>query len=417
MTIRMLITWCIVFLAGFQTISAFGQKSRKLHDVAILNDTLDSICQTFIDDKRIAGGVCMIQDKTGIFYQHAFGMQSIEDRIPMTLNSLFRIASMTKPLTSLAVLILVDEGFLSLDDNVSDYIPQIDKLLVETRDGRIERQKMPVTIRHLLTHTSGLRSAADPWFKQNSIHFHEASSLAEFVNLLLKAPLISQPGEEFNYAMNNDVCARIIEVITGSNFGQFLDERILTPLQMSNTSFIVSPEDLPRLSSVYQINRDSFVLIEGRNPVQSNFARGNGHLVSSAGDYMNFLKMLLNDGAFNGKRIISKSGLQKLWEDILPSQIQLKVGSTAFPDSGFGLSVAVSRGSRDHWKSLPVSFENLFRHLPAGSFSWPGIVNTYFWVDPDHKIAGVVLSQMVDPLKSSHFQIFTQAFYTYFLGH
>ncbi|MCB0669714.1 MAG: beta-lactamase family protein [Saprospiraceae bacterium] len=417
MTIRILSTYCLVFLVGFQSTRVFGQERQELDNIPIVKEALDSICQTFIESKRVAGGVCMIQDKTGIFYQNAFGMQSIEDRIPMTLNSLFRIASMTKPLTSLAVLILVDEGLLSLDDNVSDYLPQIADLPVRTRDSRIERQKMPVTIRHLLTHTSGLRSAADPWFEQNNIPFNEASSLREFVDLLLKAPLISQPGEEFNYAMNNDVCARIIEVITGSDFGLFLNERILIPLQMYSTSFIVSAEDLPRLSSVYQIRRDSFVLIEGRNPVQSNFARGNGHLVSSAGDYMNFLKMLLNDGAFNGKRIISKSGLQKLWEDILPSQIQLKVGSTAFPDSGFGLSVAISRGSRDHWKPLPVSFENLFRHLPAGSFSWPGIVNTYFWVDPDHKIAGVVLSQMVDPLKSSHFQLFTQAFYTHFLGH
>jgi CubicO group peptidase (beta-lactamase class C family) len=387
-------------------------------DFSLVNaKLLDSVCQDFVNKNLLSGGVCIIAHEGKVIYNNAYGMQNLEENQLMQVNSLFRIASMTKPLTSVALLMLVAEGKIALKDRASQFIPRIGELKVGNNDEDLVSPHRQITIRDLLMHTSGTRSRGDQWFKEHGVDLASATSLQEYVDLLLSAPLVFHPGEGFNYAMNNDICARIIEIVSGQNFGQFLKERLLDPLEMNSTWFIVPEEEISRLSSIYDHVDGHLVLIEGKEPVQSSFPRGNGQLVSTAGDYMNFLQFVLDGGLFKGNRLLPEEVIGELYKDNLVSHIQLKVGSTVFPNTGFGLSVAISRGSSGPWKPMPVEFANLFQHLPAGSFLWPGITNTYFWVDPKHKISGVVLSQMVNPLKASNFQIFTQTFYQQFLNH
>lgn len=381
-----------------------------------LKQQLDHAGQQFVDIGYISGGVSMIAHKGKMVYQKAFGMQSIEEDQSMQLNSLFRIASMTKPITTVALLLLVEEGKINLDDKAEKYLPQFAKIKVLQSDGRLVKPKRQVTIRHLLMHTSGTRNRGDAWFRANNVNFASVTSLEEYVDLLLKGPLVFHPHEGFNYAMNNDICARIVEIVTQQNFGVFLKQRILKPLEMNNTWFIVPQEELHRLSSIYRSNDSQLSLVEGKEAVQSKFPRGNGQIVSTAGDYMNFLQMLLDGGIFKGKQLIKKETLKLMTEDNLPAGIPLKVGRTEFPNTGFGLSVAISRRKSQPWKPMEIQFPNLFQHLPEGSYLWPGVTNTFFWVDPKNKITGIVLSQSVNPGEKGNFQEFTQTFYQHFFN-
>ena len=382
-----------------------------------LEKHLDEASRQFIEAGYFSGGVNMVAYKGNIIYQKAFGRQSIEEGLPMQLNSLFRIASMCKPFTTVAVLLLVEEGKIKLDDPAEKYLPQFSNIKVLTPDGRLQPPKQVVTIRHLLMHTSGTRSRSDEWYKQKGINCSAAPTLEEYVDLLLQAPLVFHPGEGFNYAMNNDICARIVEIITQQNYGDFLNERIFKPLEMNSTWFVVPENELGRLCSIYAYNDGVLELVEGKEAVQSSFPRGNGQMVSTAGDYMNFLQMLMNGGVFRGKRIISEETLELMTEDRLPPSVPLKVGKTVFPNTGFGLSVAISRNPINPWKPLPVRFDNLFQHLPKGCYLWPGITNTYFWADPERDIAGVVLTQSATPGIIGHFQAFTQTFYHQFFSY
>ena len=409
----------LVLFTAFISINIFAQRSPSgekgfFYPDSDLQKELDQAGQQFVDVGYISGGVSMIAHKGKIIYQKAFGMQSIEEEQAMQMNSLFRIASMTKPITTVALLLLVEEGKISLDDKAEKYLPQFASIKVLAPDGSLQAPKRKVTIRQLLMHTSGTRSRGDSWFRNNKISFSSATSLEEYVNLLLKGPLVFHPNEGFNYAMNNDICARIVEIITRQNFGDYLRQRVLQPLEMDNTWFVVPKEELHRLSSIYRSKDAKLSLVEGKEAIQSKFPRGNGQMVSTAGDYMNFLQMLLDGGMYKGKRLIKEETLKLMTMDKLPKDIPLKVGRTVFPNTGFGLSVAISRRKTKVWEPLEVRFDNLFQHLPEGSFLWPGITNTFFWVDPKNEITGIVLSQSVNPGEQGNFQVFTQTFYEHF---
>ncbi|MBK7872318.1 MAG: beta-lactamase family protein [Saprospiraceae bacterium] len=359
----------------------FSQKSNhKNNDIAKnyfiikpeLTKKLDAAGQHFVDEGKLSGGVSMIMHQDKVIYQKAFGMQSIEEQQPMQMNSLFRIASMTKPMMTVALLMLVEEGKISLDDKAEKWLPQFATIKVLEQDGSLVTPKTPVTIKHLLMHTSGTRSRADAWFRKNNIDPSKATSLKEYVNILLQVPLINHPGEGFNYAMNNDIVARIIEIITKKNFGAFMKERLFMPLGMNNTWWIVPEKEVNRLTSIYLYKDGKQVLVEGKEPIQSEFPRGNGQLVASAEDYMKFIQLLLNDGVYKGKRLIKKELIDIMTTDMLPKSIPLKVGNTIFPNTGFGLSVAINSGAnKEKWLSQPILFENLFQHLPHGSYLYP----------------------------------------------
>jgi ketosteroid isomerase-like protein len=216
--------------------------------------------------------------------------------------------------------------------------------------------------------------------------------------------------------MNNDMISRIIEIITKKNFGDYMAERLMKPLGMTSTSWIVAEKDLNRFTSIYLWKDNKLTLTEGKEPVQSAFPRGNGQMVSTAGDYMKFLLMMQNGGTYNGKRYLKKESVDMITADHLPPSIKLQVGATVFPYSGFGLSVAVSRNPDVKWKPTPIQFDNLFQHLPKGSYTWPGITNMYWWADPVNEVTGVVFSQLSNPGVFGNFQELTQTFYNDFFN-
>jgi len=233
------------------------------------------------------------------------------------------------------------------------------------------------------------------------------------VDTLLSAPLLFQPGTAFYYAMNHDVIARIIEVVSGQDFGEFMHDRLLKPLNMTHTWWIIPDSAMHLLANAY-VFRDSLVLMDRGNAIQSTFPRGNGQMVSTPLDYMKFILMLAKKGMHGEKRILSEQSVEWMTTDMLPPAIELKVGSTVFSDTGFGLGVAISRNSLQPWEEKPLAFENLFSHLPAGCYFWPGVVNTYWWVDPENELCGLVFTQLGNPGKINNFQEFTQTFYRYF---
>jgi CubicO group peptidase (beta-lactamase class C family) len=366
-------------------------------------------------DGLVPGAVVAIAKDGKLAYLQAIGFQDRAKTTPMQTNSIFWIASMTKPVTSVAAMILVEDGKLELDAPVAKYLPEIGEMRVafETTDpitGRTEygvglpaRPKHPMTVRDLLRHTSGLiypemdfaypeRGLADAnadfgirtihalygW--TNSTAYRRDTPLADFVSALARLPLAHQPGEVHEYGLSADVLGRVIEVASGEPFDQFLQSRIFAPLHMVDTGFHVPEAKLGRLVDSPMPERPR--IWDVTKPAK--LFSGGGGLVSTAPDYLRFSQMLLNGGELEGVRVLSPQTVKLMTTNALPSGIRIfggdEVGSRAGTD--FGLGFGIRADPVHSWVPGAV-----------GSFSWAGYWGTYFWVDPAEKLIGIQMVQ------------------------
>jgi CubicO group peptidase (beta-lactamase class C family) len=398
--------------------NCFSQQNTLLHaalpdEFGISEEGLsrtDSLLLKYIIEKKLQGMVIMISRHGKIVANKSYGLMN-EDK-PMQLNTLFRIASMTKPITAAAVMILYDEGYFHLDDPVSDYIPGLKNLEVfvsRDKDGTIHtKNARPVTIRNLLMHTSGLSGG----FEDNPVDsMYRAANLSngtlkDMVQKLANIPLLYQPGSRWNYSRSSDVLAYLVEVISGMPFDEFLQEKIFTPLQMEDTGYSVPVEKLNRVSSVYSISDSGKIVILSAPEINNvsekvKFLSGNGGLISTAKDYMAFLQMLLNKGEFNGRRILKESTVQLMISNQITSEIMPSDNffGSIMSGMGFGFGFAVSKGNKPGLTS------------PAGSFWWSGSANTYFYVDPGKDIALLLMTQFVPNYYHPVFEEFKESVY------
>ena len=349
--------------------------------------------QERVDAGDFWGSVVAIARGDKLVYLQAVGFQDRAKTTPMKPDSIFWIASMTKPVTSVAAMVLVDDGKLELDAPVSKYLPELRDMQVgvETTDptsGKpeiaLEPPKRPMTVRDLLRHTSGL--VYPPQFVDTPINrlyekaaFRPDNTLAEFVTSLANLPLAHQPGEVWEYSWGVDVLARIVEVVSGQSFDQFLDSRIFKPLHMVDTGFYVPEARLGWLVEAPTRRDPQFDVTR-----QRKLLSGGGGLVSTATDYLRFCQMLLNDGELDGVRILTPETVHLMTTNSLSSDIRIIGGLIGPPGgSGWGLGFAIRTNPESSY--VPGS---------VGSYRWGGLWGTDFWVDPAERLIVVQMIQV-----------------------
>ena len=362
---------------------------------------LSTFLRSATDRGDVPGVVVTVVNKDGTLYEEAFGVRSRLRSTPMTTDTIFNMASMTKPITSVAIMMLVDEGKLALDDDVAKYLPKYRNPLVISRfneaDGSYETRpaKRPITIRHLLTHTSGIGYGfASPTLTK----IMQKSGKTE-----LDLPLLFDPGESWAYGASTRVLGHVVEAISGETIDRFLDSRILQPLGMRDTSYLVPPAKYARVVAVNARGADG-TFVERPLPASlpANIA-GDGGLYGTASDYGRFLRMLLNRGTLGDTRILSERSAQAMLQNhtgkvvVQPQQSANPSLSRNFP-AGAG---------KDTWG---LGFQRAAERLPnrrsPRSGTWGGIFNTHFFVDPDREIGVVVMMQTLPFYDEASMQVY-----------
>jgi CubicO group peptidase (beta-lactamase class C family) len=339
-------------------------------------DSIQSAMQTFVDDGQLSGAVTLVAHKGKVIHHGAVGLADIESKRPMTTDSLFWVASMTKPITATAVLTLQDSGKLNVDDPVSKYIPEFaDQVLEVTK----QRPGTTLTIRHLMTHTNGLVSPAWP-------DGGETRSLEEQAHDIASQPLKFEPGSKWQYGHGLTVAGRIVEIVSGLPFDEHVRRTITDPLGMHDTTFALSDEQRSRLVTVYKLNDNKSTLIPAKhkyvtpNPAVKITPAPSGGLFSSAGDMARFYQMILNGGQLHGDRIVSVNAVHKM------TTIQSGDVVTGFtPGNGWGLGWCVVKE--------PQGVTEL---LSPGTFGHGGAYGTQGWVDPQREMILVLMIQRPD---------------------
>ena len=351
----------------------------------------------------IPGAVALVVRNGTVAYHKAFGFSDREKQRPMLPDSIFRIASMTKPMVSVAIMMLVEEGRIRLVNPVSTYLPEMRglKVGVEKTDKAGKRKlgsqaaRREMSVQDLLRHTSGLTygqfgdSLVKAAYRKAKV-FDADQTTAEFITKLSKLPLQNQPGEVWDYSMSTDVLGRIVEVVSGLDLDRFIAERITGPLGMRDTGFMVSAKDADRIAEA-QVDPKT-----GERPPMSRtltrrpkFLSGGGGMVSTAPDYLRFAQMLLGGGEREGVRILSRKSVELMRSDHLPPGIAFSATTRAqFEESapipefgqGFGLGFCVRKEAG--LNPVPGS---------VGDFYWSGVHGTYFWIDPREQLIGILM--------------------------
>ncbi|MBX3008855.1 MAG: beta-lactamase family protein [Melioribacteraceae bacterium] len=396
----------VLFVNSFAQKNQSGQlkyssPSSQNFSIERLN-RIDSVLQQHVNNKWCAGAVALVARNGKIVYHKALGYDDVDSKSLLKKDAIFRIASQTKAITSVGVMILYEEGKFLLDDQISKYIPDfndlkvLDKFDVTDSSFTTVDPKREVTIRDLLTHTSGIGYPQIGSPEMNAIYAKlgigggigtENTTLSEQMEKLTKAPLFHQPGERFTYGLNTDLLGYLIEVISGMSLDKFLAERIFNPLGMHDTYFIIPKEKQSRLATLYSEEKDKTLKKINPNSKanglninypnnEKTYPSGGAGLSSTILDYSKFLQMLLNNGEYNGKRILSRNTVRMM----TMNQIGDLSISRATNKFGLGFEITTELGSS--------KFPN-----QIGSFNWGGIFSTSYWVDPKEKIVAQLYLQ------------------------
>ncbi len=345
--------------------------------------------QRHIEEKHISGAVSLVARKGFVVHYEAHGVQDIGSKKPMTRDTIFRMASSTKPVTGVAVMMLVEEGKIHLTDPVSRFIPEFKEMKVAAEkegSSQVELVKVSreITIRDLLTHTSGLLSggAGSQKAPQDLIWPKAEDTLATHIPRLAQAPLDFQPGSKWRYSglAGIDTLSRIVEVASGQTFDDFLRKRVFEPLGMHDTVFFVPDDRQERVATIYRSTNKGLE----KNPLQLRFPRtyfsGAGGLASTAADYFRFGQMLLNHGTLDGKRLLSPRSVVIYASNQVGDMFEGQLGRPK--GMGFGFTVEVVKDSIEAGT-----------YRSDGSFGWDGAFGTHFWVDPDQQLVAVLMIQ------------------------
>lgn len=360
-------------------------------------DSFETLIKSDISNKKISGGTYLLYEKGNIVASNIIGESDVSTHSPLKRNSFFRIQSMTKPIASLALLLLQEDGLINMNDRLDKYLPDFANPVVfdrrDTLNGvvflRTHPAKNPIFLRNLLTHTAGFPSGFSPIQKD----IYEATykdvtkyDLAHFCKELSKLPLDYEPGESWEYGQSTNVAARVIEIVSGMSFKDFLNKRIFGPMQMNDTKFHLDSTDASRHTTLYKLDEKgemamadpgnvSSVLISGPKV----FTSASGGLISTMDDYLKFCIMILKNGMHGNKIIAKPETIALMKTDQLPSNINGSI--TGNPDKGFTFGYQIIRREGN---STP---------LPEKSISWSGSNCTSFFIDPKREVIGIYLSQ------------------------
>jgi methyl acetate hydrolase len=340
------------------------------------------------DRGDVPGVAVAVVDKNGVLYNEGFGKSSTLRNTPMAKDTIFNMASMTKPVTSVAIMMLVEEGKLKLDDDVAKYLPKWKDPVVISKfneaDASYETRpaKRPITIRHLLTHTSGIG------------YGFSSPMLAKIIEKTKKneldLPLLFDPGESWAYGASTRVLGLVVEAVSGQKIDAFLQSRILGPLGMNDTSYLVPTAKYPRVVAVNARNAGGKFEERPMPATLPATVQGDGGLYGTAGDYGAFLRMLLNRGTLNGKRILSEASVKTMLE---PSTGAVVVKEQQSSNESLSRNFPVGAG-KDKWGlGFQLAADKVPNRRSPGSGTWAGIFNTHFFIDPSREIGVVVMMQ------------------------
>lgn len=393
----------LAFALSVQAQPTSAAKNSASFDPARLK-VLHQTTRGFVEQGKHAGIITVLANDQRILDFQTYGYRDIEKGLPMERDTICRVYSMSKIITSVATLILLEEGKYNLDDPVANYLPELKDMKVwvggTQADPKLEALKRPITIKHLMTHTSGLIydfignddltktwRAADLWSEPG---------LSNFVAKVGKLPLKHQPGDVYTYGINQDVQGALIERVSGMTFGAFLVERIFRPLGMKDTGFDVPEEKLKRLAKTYKLVDGKFVedvpLLGTWTEQGRGIEAGGSGIFSTAPDFTRFAQMLLNGGTLDGKRILGRKTIELMTADHM---VTLPNNQAAIRQKGFGLGVEVTTNLGQ--LSMPSS---------TGQFGWYGAATTYCQVDPKENIVAIAFAQ--------HFPFNQQQFFAKF---
>jgi len=340
---------------------------------------ISGVLERSVAEGRLAGGVVGVAQGDRVTYLEAVGVQDLTTRTPMSERSLFRVYSMTKAVTAVAIMILHEEGRFELTDPASRYLPELAEVVVLQPDGSTRPPVRPITIEHLLLHTAGFSHRSSPEYREASVR-SRGDPLEQFVENIVRVPLRFDPGERFLYSESSTVLGRLVEVVSGMRFDEFLDARVFGPLRMVDTGFWVAPEDRNRLATVYEHAESGlrpYEIEEIPFTERPALLEGAVGLVSTAPDFLRFAQMLANGGELDGVRILRESTVRAMTRNGLPDAVL----ATRRGGTGWGLasvSVVVDPGSSG---------------AHAGEYRWDGSAGTEFWVDPTTRTAVVTMWQ------------------------
>ena len=379
--------------------------------VGLSSDRLANInrkLSAYVEAGYVAGFVTLVARQGEVVHLEAIGYRDAGQRLPIELDTIFRIYSMTKPVTSVALMMLYERGKFQLTDPVGKYIPAFAKTRVLSGYGflgkELVEQDPPMTVQHLLTHTAGLSygffydTPIDEMYR-DSIFRSETASLEEKILGMAELPLRRQPGTAWNYSIATDVCGYLLQVLADMPFEDFLQQEIFDPLGMVDTQFNVPAEKAHRFAKLYQYRPvdGSFREFAGAPNIPfHDFSKpasapsGGGGLVSTISDYWQFARMLLNRGESNGVRILGRKTLEFMTMNHLRSELlPIDIGGNTIGGRGFGLGfdVVIDPPQTGVLNS-------------TGTYGWSGAAATNFWVDPHEQIVGIIMTQLMDNLLS-----------------
>ena len=388
------------------TVSAFSHDLPMVEPEAVGLSTerlsrIDKVMETHVAQQKIAGGVTLLARHGKIAHLGVYGMIDVEAGTPMTPDTIFRIASMTKPITSVAVMMLYEEGHFRLNEPVSKYIPAFKEMhVMPPESAEDSAQPVPatrqITIWNLLTHTSGLtyqwNERLGPQYAAADIThglLQDESTLDKKMKVLATLPLLHQPGAEFEYGLSIDLLGYLVEVVSGVSLNEFFSERIFKPISMNDTHFFIPEAKRERLATVYERTKDGPITRKSPEPTVEGsltystdypykgprtYFSGGGGLVSTAPDYVRFAQMMLNGGELNGVRLLSRKTV---------ALMTLNQLANMDVDFGFGLGFSVVRDESD-----------LNEVGSVGRFGWSGFFFTSFFIDPQEQMIGIFMCQL-----------------------
>ncbi len=349
--------------------------------------------KSLVDEHRLAGVVTMVARHGKVIEFEATGKRDIAANLPMQKDSIFRIYSMTKPITGVAMMMLFEEGKWQLNDPVAKYIPEFANLKVYGTDahGNVvqNEQTHPMTMRELMSHTGGFtygyfsNTAVDKLQREADV-LNVGNTLDEMIKRVAKLPLNSQPGSEWHYSISVDIQGYIVQKLSGMPFEEFLEKRIFKPLNMVDTGFYVPPEKLKRFAEFYVYDKDGQLQV-AHEAINHDFSKkpalasGGGGLVSTATDYMRFCQMLLNGGKLDGVRLLSPRTIELMRTNLLPPGMP-----TLSPGAGFGLDFAV------YTDAIAAG-----GYYGKGTYYWGGAAGTWFWIDPTDDLIVIGMIQQI----------------------
>jgi CubicO group peptidase (beta-lactamase class C family) len=379
-----------------------GMSSRRL-------ERIRPAMQSYIDRGVYAGLTTLIARRGKVVYAGQFGWRDREAQSPMSADTIFRLYSMTKPIVCVGLMTLLEEARFTLLDPLAKYIPAFGKVKVREADGSLVSPTRPITLRDLMTHTSGLTYHFVEESPVSKMYYgakllDAGSSLEAAIEDLARHPLAFQPGARWRYSVGIDVVGRVIEVISGRPLGAYLRERLFEPLGMVDTAFEVQADKRGRLAAMYgrpdviapgptmmseieawQSGVNECLDVSRSYPVDSPkvFARGGHGLFATTGDYWRFAQMLANGGRLDGKRVLGRKTLALMHANHVPTALfPLEIGGLSFPGYGFGLG---SRVAMDVAQTMAPG--------SVGEFGWSGAAKTHYWVDPQEELVGLFMTQ------------------------